>query len=698
MNRWTKCSLFLTLPLAACGDDSTAGSAGTLGDDSSGTTSSGVTIDPATLSVTDTDTPADSTGGSTGADATGTTGEPGTTGDTGTTDTGATADTGATDSGTTGDSSSSGDPGGVCGDSLIDMGEDCDSDELGGATCDSIGMGFVGGTLSCAGDCTFDVSACDSCGNGALDAGEDCDGANLGGNGSLDLGLGFTGGSLACDGVCAFDTSACSSVPLPAPGEVIITEIMQNPSVLADGDGEFFELYNPTMISYQLGGCEIEGNADTGFSVDVDLEIGPFSYRVFATDSMVDQGFVADYQWLDADYNLTNATDIVRLVCDATIVDEVGYDDGATFPDPNGQSMSLDPGSYDAVANDAGANWCEATTSYNGDFGTPGADNPVCGGPAGYPIDFCRLQFPTLVDETEGTDVDAFARLFIAGLTDLSGVNDPAPSVIGYVGYGPDGTDPAVDPGWTWTAGVPNPGYGPASPGYEANNDEYQALLTVPSPPGSYDFAFRFSGDSGATFTYCDGQPAGSSDGYSPADAGQMTSQAAPPPPPMFFSEYAEGSSNNKALEIYNPGVGDADLTACEVNIYANGGIVAANTIDLAGALAEGDVFVICENNIDPLVFDPMGCDLLDPGSFYNGDDAVELVCGGVVLDVIGQIGFDPGAEWQVGGVGTQNETIRRDCAVTAGDTNGADVFDPSVEWATFPQDDFSDFGQYVCP
>lgn len=142
--------------------------------------------------------------------------------------------------------------------------------------------------------------------------------------------------------------------------------------------------------------------------------------------------------------------------------------------------------------------------------------------PITYNIDFCRLQFPLGITETVGTNVDVFARLFIEGLTNQSGVNDPAPEVIGYVGYGPDGSDPSGP--WTWAQGMPNPGYGPASPGYEMNNDEYQAVLVVPGPPGEYDFAFRFSGDGGATFTYCDGGNEGSSNGYNPADAGQMTS------------------------------------------------------------------------------------------------------------------------------------------------------------------------------
>lgn len=135
-----------------------------------------------------------------------------------------------------------------------------------------------------------------------------------------------------------------------------------------------------------------------------------------------------------------------------------------------------------------------------------------------YSIDFCALQFPVVVSDTQGTVIDVFGRLYIAGLTDLSLFNDLSTQVVGYVGYGPNGSDPSIA-GWHWTVGVPNTAY---VAGDEPNNDEYVALLTIPSP-GDYDFAFRFSGDGGSTFTYCDSQPAGSSDGYRPADGGQMT-------------------------------------------------------------------------------------------------------------------------------------------------------------------------------
>jgi hypothetical protein len=139
-----------------------------------------------------------------------------------------------------------------------------------------------------------------------------------------------------------------------------------------------------------------------------------------------------------------------------------------------------------------------------------------------YTIDFCRLQFPLDVVATTGTDLVVYGRLYIAGLTDQSPFNEPAAAVDAWVGYGPDGSDPAVDPGWTWIPATPNPGWNGDDFG-EPNNDEYQATMVVPAP-GTYDLAYRFSGDSGGTFTVCDGDPGGSTTGYSPADAGALAS------------------------------------------------------------------------------------------------------------------------------------------------------------------------------
>ncbi len=309
-------------------------------------------------------------------------------------------------------------------------------------------------------------------------------------------------------------------------------------------------------------------------------------------------------------------------------------------------------------------------------------------------IDFCRLQFPTAIGGDVGSVVTVFGRLFSAGLTDLSGANDTDPAIAASVGVGPDGSDPASDPGWSWTSGTANPGYNAGSPNYEANNDEYQADLTLPGPAGDYDFAFRFSGDAGVTFTYCD-SGMGTTDGYDAADAGQLTSTA-PPLSGLLLREYIEGSGNNKAVEIYNGTGGSVDLSTCEIRVYANASLTPTSITALSGNLAADAVVGVCNPFADAGI--QVGCTIRDAAMNFTGNDAVALVCNAANIDVIGQIGIDPGLEWSNGGVGTRDETLRRNCLVTAGDTNGSDVFDPSVEWFAFALDDFSNFGVDHCP
>lgn len=170
----------------------------------------------------------------------------------------------------------------------------------------------------------------------------------------------------------------------------------------------------------------------------------------------------------------------------------------------------------------------------------------------------------------------------------------------------------------------------------------------------------------------------------------------AAPPTDLFFSEYIEGTSNNKALEIYN-GTGTAiNLSANGYNVqmYFNGSASAGLTINLSGTVASGDVFVLAHSSAAATIL--AQADQTNGAGWYNGDDAVVLRKGTLILDVIGQIGFDPGTEWGTGLVSTADNTLRRQPGICAGDSNGADGFVPADEWLGFATDTFDGLSEHT--
>ncbi len=164
----------------------------------------------------------------------------------------------------------------------------------------------------------------------------------------------------------------------------------------------------------------------------------------------------------------------------------------------------------------------------------------------------------------------------------------------------------------------------------------------------------------------------------------------------LFFSEYVEGSSNNKALEIFN-GTGVAENLAAEgyrVEFYLNGGAIPGSIIPLTGSVTNGDVYVLADNDAAAAVL--AVADQTDPANFFNGNDAVVLKRGGTVIDVIGQVGFDPGTAWGSGMTSTLDHTLRRKASVNVGDPDGGNAFDPALEWDGYPRDTFDGLGQHT--
>jgi predicted extracellular nuclease len=163
----------------------------------------------------------------------------------------------------------------------------------------------------------------------------------------------------------------------------------------------------------------------------------------------------------------------------------------------------------------------------------------------------------------------------------------------------------------------------------------------------------------------------------------------------LFFSEYVEGSSNNKALEIYNGTGAAVDLAAdgYQIEIYFNGSASAGTVIPLTGVIADGAVYVVADDGAAAAIL--AVANQTATANFFNGNDAIALVKGTTLVDVIGQIGTNPGTEWGAGIVSTQDNTLRRRPTVCAGDPNGSDAFEPSIEWLGFAIDTFDGLGTH---
>ena len=131
-------------------------------------------------------------------------------------------------------------------------------------------------------------------------------------------------------------------------------------------------------------------------------------------------------------------------------------------------------------------------------------------------------------------------------------------------------------------------------------------------------------------------------------------------PPGLYFSEYVEGSSNNKALEIHNNSGAPVNLASASYNVqmYFNGAVTAGLTINLTGTVATGDVFVLAQAAAAADIL--AQADQTNGAGWFNGDDAVVLRQGTTLIDSIGQVGVDPGSEWGTGVTSTADNTLRR--------------------------------------
>jgi len=181
-------------------------------------------------------------------------------------------------------------------------------------------------------------------------------------------------------------------------------------------------------------------------------------------------------------------------------------------------------------------------------------------------------------------------------------------------------------------------------------------------------------------------------------DHGTNTDPPLPTNGDLIISEYVEGSSYNKYMEIYNAGSNAADLSKYILKLYINGETNASNSAKLdtltgTSSLAAGGVIVI--KNSKAVLSLPTAVTAYVSGICgFNGDDAITLQKDGTIIDVFGEVGSDPGSSWAIAGATSAavDKTVRRKSNIMQGNSNW--INSASSEWDVITTtDDVSNLG-----
>ena len=493
-----------------------------------------------------------------------------------------------------------------------------------------------------------------------------------------------------------------------AVGDLVITEFIANPAAVADASGEWFEIYNTLADDVELEGLVLSDNA-ASFTVVGSLIIGAGDYIVFGLedDPSLNGGATVDYEYTGP--ALANSGDQITVNNGVIDLDQIIYD--GTWGVSAGFALQLDPSFMDAVSNDDAANWCDAITAYGGDYGTPGTVNDACVAPStdsdsdGYhdvayggtdcddsdatinpgateicgdgidqdcdgsdlacatvTIEWCNVQYLSSSAIATGDSVDVYGQIFAPGATDSAGQGAGISAQVGYAG---SGSDPSVDPSmWTWTDAAYN-----TDVGY---NDEYLASFAM-ADPGYFGVAYRFSGDAGSSWTYCDAGGSGPGDGttpsYVPGDEWLLT-VGTDSDGDAYFATASGGDDCDDSDSGINPGATDDSVDGVDQNCDGTDGPVAAAMP--VSALMAGDL-VITEMMINPAVVSDNQAEWFE---VYNAS--------GVDIDLDGLVVYD---------LGSESFTVAVTLVLAAGDyfIFGANS-DPTLTDGVIPDYDFSGF------
>ncbi|MCH7337245.1 ExeM/NucH family extracellular endonuclease [Acinetobacter sp. NIPH 2699] len=156
----------------------------------------------------------------------------------------------------------------------------------------------------------------------------------------------------------------------------------------------------------------------------------------------------------------------------------------------------------------------------------------------------------------------------------------------------------------------------------------------------------------------------------------------------LMFSQYVDGSSNKKGLEIYNPDATSANLSDYEIQQFNNGLLTKTVAFQLQGTLASKARFLVGHTALQEV----LGSQVNQVAALsFNGDDAVVLLHKGKVVDRFGRIGEQPAAGWGSAVSSKGNSFTRIQTTNTVTEIDPTTSFDLDSVWKAWTdRNDFS--------